>query len=454
MTEARCISRRAVVKGALGGGAALCAGVGGAAAKSFARASQPGGRDGGSGRKAGLALVPTGHTLLFVGQAVEPAVRGSMEEYVRHMGEVPAGFMFYLILSGDRQRTRRELATMQVLLERHPGTAVQLGLGLGAQLTGNVAESLHLLAGAYDVELTSLAQWLRSLDRAVFLRPLYEFDRACATYGEPELFKRAYRYIVDRLRADGADRNISWVWHSAGPGYRLDDAGFYAIAGSLSRRLDGRADPLIEAGEPEDEVADLCPVADFYPGEGYVDYFAISYWGEGSFVGPGTADARRRYERAVRRLLRQGRALGLPLMIAESTPAYIGTTSGRRSVDWMNRYFDLVEEYDIRVVSYIAAPWSAEGGNWGSPAFNGFFPDDARLHVARRVKATWYRRTGAPRYHQRSDTDINALLRHRPTPKKLPWSARPEAPRERLRWPECPPPSMPGTGGWCLPPLP
>jgi len=408
----------------------------------------------GIGARQGLAPVPAGHTLLFVGQATEPAVVRSMDDYVQHMDRVPAGFMFYLILSGDPQRTRDELATMQALLERHPGTALQLALGYGAQLTGNSAESLQLLAGAYDAELQSVAEWLQSLDRAVFLRPLYEFDRACATYGPPALYKPAYRYLVDRLRAAGAGRNVSWVWHSAGPGYRLDDAGFYAILGSLSQRLGQAPDPLIAAGEPAAPLTDLCPIADFFPGEDYVDYFAISYWGEGSFLGPGTADAKARYQRAVRQLLDEGRALGLPLMIAESTPVYLGTTSGPASVDWVNQYFDLAEEYDIRVLSYIATEWFDEGGNWGSPAFNGFFPPDARLHADPAVKAAWLQRSATPRYHQRSDTDINALLGYAPAPQALPWTATPEAPRPRMRWPECPPPLLPGTGGWCLPLLP
>ena len=297
-----------------------------------------------------LSLVPRGRTLVMTGQAVEPAVIGSMEQYVEHMGEVPAGFMFYLILSGDRARTRRELATMQALLERYPGTALQLGLGYGGQLSGNSAESLALLAGRYDAELQSLAEWLQSLDRAVFLRPLYEFDRACATYGEPQLFQRAYRYIVDHLREAGAGHNVSWVWHSAGPGYRLDRAGFYAIMGSVSQSLGQALDPILTEAEGPGPDVDFCPVADFYPGDGYVDYFAISYWGQGSFLGPGTRDAKVRYERAVRRLLDEGRELGLPLMIGESTPAYIGTTSGRASVAWMKRFFTLIEEYDIRRV--------------------------------------------------------------------------------------------------------
>lgn len=397
-------------------------------------------------------IVPPGKTLLFIGQATEPAVIRSMEDYVQHVGRVPAGFMFYLILSGDVQRTRDELATMQVLLDRHPGTALQLALGYGPELTGNAKESLLLLGGRFDPELQVVAEWLRSFARPVLLRPLYEFDRACATYGPAELYKPAYRYIVDHLRGAGV-RNVSYVWQSAGPGFRGDQSGYDALLGTIASGSDGSADPLITQGQAVPGV-DLCPIASFYPGEGYVDYFALSYWDAGSFRGPVTPEARAAYQDETRRILDEARRLGLPLMIAESTPAFIGTTAGDASLEWMQRYFDLIEEYDIRVVSYIATEWRDEGGVWGSSVFNGFFPPDARVHADPAVLAYWRERTGHARYLQQGDTDIAGLLGVSPTGTMLPWAATPEASRPRMRWPDCPAPLLPGTGGWCLPVLP
>lgn len=247
--------------------------------------------------------------------------------------------------------------------------------------------------------------------------------------------------------------NAGYVWHSAGPGYQFDQGGFYSVMGAFSRNLGGALDPLLTAS-PDTSALSACPIEDFYPGRDYVDYFSVSYWGEGGVAGEGTDASRALYRSEIRRVLDRARALGLPLMISESTPAFIGTTSGEASVQWMRDYFALIEEYDIRIVSYIAAEFFDEGGNWGSPMFSGFFPPDARLHIAPAVKSYWEQRTEDSRYVQQGDADINALFGYVPSTAPLPWDATPEPTRPRLRWPNCPPPQLPGTGGWCLPLLP
>ncbi len=359
-------------------------------------------------------------TLLFIGQATEPAVIRSMEDYVQHMGEVPAGFVFYLILSGDVRRTRDELTTMQAFMDRFPGAAVQLALGYGPELTGNLKESLYLLAGGFDPELEALAQWLNSLNRPALLRPLYEFDRGCATYGPPEVYKPAYRYIVDSLRNAGVS-NARYAWQSAGPGYAIDNGGMNALLGALSQQLGGALDPLITGLYGMAFEVDTCPIINFYPGDGYVDYFATSYWGDGGVFGQGTDASRDIYQREVRHMFDDARRLGLELMIAESTPAFIGTTSGEASQLWMHDYFDLIEEYDIRVASYIATEWFDEGGNWGSPAFNGFFPPDARIHADTEVARIWRQRTSSSRYLKDGEADLAALLQLTIEPHDLPW---------------------------------
>ena len=41
-------------------------------------------------------------------------------------------------------------------------------------------------------------------------------------FAGPELFKKAYRHVVDRVRAAGAD-NIIWVFHVNNYSYPVDD---------------------------------------------------------------------------------------------------------------------------------------------------------------------------------------------------------------------------------------
>lgn len=62
----------------------------------------------------------------------------------------------------------------------------------------------------------------------------------------PELYKKAYRYVVDRARAQGAD-NIQWVFH---------------------------ANNSCNPDEPWNQIAR------YYPGPGYVDWIGLSAYGQ------------------------------------------------------------------------------------------------------------------------------------------------------------------------------
>ncbi len=399
---------------------------------------------------AALAEIPSGRTLMVIGQATEPNVTRSMSDYTAEMGR-PGGYSFYLILSGDEARTKRELATMGAFLHRYPGTALTLAVGYGASLTGNIRESQLLLRGRFDPELDALAAWLKSLDRAAFVRPLYEFDRMGMTYGGPALFRNAYRYFVDRVRDHGV-QNTAWVWQSAGPVWRLvDSATRYAIVSTVGR-LPGLADWYVKRYF-EYPVRDPVPIRRFYPGDGYADYFAISYWDGSPGLGTLSPAGHDLYLAETRRLFNEARDLGLPLAIAESTPAYIGTYSGPKSAQWFETYFSLIEEFDLRFVAYIASEFFAEGGVWGSPIFNGFWSGDSRLHAYPDIRRLYESRVVAPRFILAERESVNDALGYTPSP--VPWQEDipPLPERARLRWPHCHPPELPGMGGWCLPRL-
>jgi beta-mannanase len=66
------------------------------------------------------------------------------------------------------------------------------------------------------------------------------------TYAGPDLFKKAYRHVVDRVRANGA-QNIIWVFHIQDYSYPSD-----------------------EWNQPEE----------YYPGDDYVDWLAMSAFGK------------------------------------------------------------------------------------------------------------------------------------------------------------------------------
>ncbi len=174
-------------------------------------------------------------------------------------------------------------------------------------------------------------------------------------------------HLVDELRARGVT-NVNYVWHSAGAFWRATDTSIFATSsGTLAKTL--RDQPL-----PQDAQ----PIAAFYPGDDYVDAFGISYWQDSCCLGRSSQQARDEYEFHTRRILGEAQAMGLPLHISESTPAYIGANSGAESVAWLDRTFRLIEDFDIRMLSLISIDWQ-EGGFFAAPFWNGYWPD-ARIH--------------------------------------------------------------------------
>jgi hypothetical protein len=255
--------------------------------------------------------------------------------------------------------------------------------------------------GAYDEQIDLLAAWLRTLGHTAYLRLGYEFDLLGGQWGTPDQYKAAYRYIVDRLRARHV-RNALFVWHSAGAYFKTSDSYFpVGLLGTMDYSPGDQADPLLEALAQQD--ADAQPISSYFPGHSYVDLFAISYWDDAYGFGRSSERARALYRRRTQQILDQAKAMGLPLMIGESTPAYIGFDSHGESLTWLRRYFDLIEHNDMRVLSLIVPDWPAiDGGRWGQPFWNGYWPD-ARVHHFADARAYWLERLANPRYVESTD---------------------------------------------------
>lgn len=346
------------------------------------------------------AHVPkSGHTLVLVGQ--DPQTE---DDYVRETGgRVPAGFMDYIFLEDSPAAFRQHLADIQAHADRYPGSVLQFGLTMGystfwSTVTGNPQPpgAIQVTQGAYDQNIAQLAGWLKQLDHTVYLRIGYEFDLLGGQWGPPAAYRAAYRYIVDHLRAQHV-RNALYVWHSAGAYFKTPDTYFpVGLLGTMDYSPGDQADPLLEA--LAQVHADAQPISAYYPGRRYVDLFAISYWDDAYGFGRSSARARALYRQRTQEILDQARGMGLPLMIGESTPAYIGFNSHADSIAWLRGYFDLIERNDMRALSLIVADWpKIQGGRWGQPYWNGYWPD-ARVHHYADARAYWFERLANPRY--------------------------------------------------------
>ena len=337
-------------------------------------------------RRGEVGAVPAGKTLVVVGQSgVDKA-----DAFQAGTGTAPAGAMWYFGVYEGADAIGAQLDAIEKAVAERPGLVVNLGLSFGAISTPSPPYTAAIAAGAYDAELATIADRLKALPTVVYARLGYEFDLLGGQYGPPEAYKAAYRHIVDVFRARNV-KNAYYVWHSAGAFWRATDPSLFAVSsGTLAKTL--RDDVPVEM-DPQ-------PISAFYPGRSYVDAFAISYWQDSCCFGESSDQAKGEYEERTREILDQARDMKLPLTIGEATPVYVGADSGQKSVDWIDRTFDLIEEYDIRMLSLISIDWQ-EGGFFAAPFWNGYWPD-ARIHHYAPTRQAFLRRAQDDRYVFRS----------------------------------------------------
>lgn len=153
-----------------------------------------------------------------------------------------------------------------------------------------------VLSGRFDHKLDDLTGLLASLDRPSFLRVGAEVNGPWNGY-EPELYKRAFRYVVERLRAGGADRTV-----------------FVFNVKAL----------------PDDSR----PMLDYDPGDDLADWWSIDLFSE---------DFRNDLVRAkVTAFLAEAARRGKPVMLPESCPSGMDLDDPRAWRDWFGPYFALV----------------------------------------------------------------------------------------------------------------
>jgi hypothetical protein len=320
--------------------------------------------------------MPAGHTKVFVGQTSVSYV----DDFARETGREPRGGMWYAA-AYDTAEVDARMDEIAAAVASHPGLEASLGLSLGSISTPEPPRTAAIAAGLHDDTLTELATRLKALKTTVFLRIGYEFDLLGGQYGPAELYKLAYRHIVDVLRGAGVT-NVVYVWHSAGAFWRGTDQSFLG-------QLEG------EYGVPVPDY-DPQPIEAFYPGRDYVDAFGLSYWEDSCCFGRTSDASRALYEQRTREILDQAKALGLPIVIGESTPANVGADSGAESVAWLTQAFELIEDYDVRVWSLIAMDWQ-DSDFFSQPFWNGYWPD-ARISHYKATREAFLQGTRGPRY--------------------------------------------------------
>lgn len=294
---------------------------------------------------------PNDYCLLIMGQSVL-----SINEYLENFPNepLPSGWSAYWGITefkGVKEYFLNEVSSdndHQMLVDRFPNAVIQSALWMvGAE---GICENVP--KGKYDDVLKKFADWAKSVTVPIYLRIGYEFDGAHNEL-EPKDYVKAYKHIVDFLRKEQVN-NIAYVWHSY-------------------------------ASKPYKNYQ----ITDWYPGDEYVDWMAISVFGHAYY----NTDFGE-YCDAVLDLAIDYKK---PVMIAECNPIG-GIDSKDDSVwnDWFVNFFSFVYNKNIKAISFINEDWqrlTIDGlSEW----------KDARLYNNNKVAKKWFKEVNKPKYLKES----------------------------------------------------
>lgn len=294
---------------------------------------------------------PQGKTLLIMGQTVE-----SISEYLENFPDekMPGGWSAYWGIpefKGIKESYKNDTGSTQdhqMLVDSFPNTVVQSAMWMVGKW--NVAK--NAANGEYDRVIKKYCAWAKSTNRPIYLRIGYEFDGPHNEL-EPGEYVKAYRHIVDLIRKKGVD-NIAFVWHSY-------------------------------ASKPYKDYS----LSDWYPGDDYVDWVAISVFGHaynGTDFGPYSDD-----------VLKFAKQHKKPVMIAESNPIHgIDNTNTEVWDQWFVNFFTFIYQKNIKAISFI-------NENWPRTKITGISEwKDSRLYNNDQVSKAWFKETKKERYLKQS----------------------------------------------------
>lgn len=290
---------------------------------------------------------PDGKTLLLIGQD-----KDTIDRYVKSTGHNPVGLMVYTSVQEarglwDAADYGSGVMHAQAIIDDYPGAAIQIGLYMVDALQ-------EILEGKFDSNLDKIAAWIKKSNRPIYMRIGYEFDLPQNKY-DPVLYKKAYRYIVDRWRLQNV--KASYVWHSYGH-LNLEK-----------------------------------PMMDWYPGDDYVDWFGISFF---SAFNDGD----------VKWMVNRAREHNKPMMLAEASPFGTGIQKGEVSWNlWFKGFFETIDRYNIAAVCYINSNWDI------MPMWNGQGWGDSRIEANSVVKEKWLKEIKRERFI-RSNKDLFKILNY------------------------------------------
>lgn len=343
------------------------------------------------------------------------------------------------------------------LADTYPNSDLNIGLSIANVYTcsgilANIQDIYTPVSGGtnckYDPEIDRLIEFCKSRKKqTIFLRIGYEFELVWNNgYQNPEVFKNAYNYIVNRMKQDASLTNVKYVWQaSASPLNFVDYLN--------SKQPDGtyKLNNEIPLHDPSDFLA-------WYPGDDNVDIVAMSWFENPDVKGSvATSSAYGNFVKSQKELtdvlLTLAKSKNKPVMIAEATPRGYdiknltksnthnlwdgpvwntwtpgdpdttpptlpsGTNGGKTNVSaedvWANFYqplFDYIDQNGdvIKYFHYINANWSDYSLQWQWTSENQYW-GDARIQEDQTIKKLWQYEINKPKWIHGNDLHAPVL---------------------------------------------
>ena len=249
----------------------------------------------------GAKFEPQGKVLHGVGQGHFVAMANQMQ----NMGDslYPSVYMYYSRLtlnSSGSIGNNLKTSMARYLPSLRQDTYIQLGLSFPKEELSEIAD------GEADAAVLELIQAINELGWNFFIRIGYEFNGSWNGY-EPESYKKAFTHLTGLFR-NHSDR-IATVW----------------------------------CAYPDN----MSTLQKFYPGDEYVDWWAIDLFESGHLKSNKT-----------KVFIDSAGAHGKPVMIGESTAKNISESGQEKWNKWYKPYFDLIRDIPhIKAFCYINWDW-------------------------------------------------------------------------------------------------
>lgn len=234
-----------------------------------------------------------------------------IEKYSSACGRRPKIIMHYI--SFDPVAFWLLKSTIQEISKQNNDHIPQIGLDFYSYIPGfNILNpndiTKKIANGEYDHKIKILAQLFIKMKGPVFLRPGYEFGgNGQGRHASKEYWTKAWRRIYSIFKTENTT-NVAFVWNT------LDAVDFM----------------------------------EYYPGDEYVDWWAVNVFCNNADKNP-----------FINKFIKEAVNHKKPVMIAESTPRYIGSIHGEKSwEEWYSPYFKLIFNYShVKAFCYINASW-------------------------------------------------------------------------------------------------